>query len=152
MSSVVSEHFENNEAGENILTYYNKVNNVKHFSSMGFWCNRCISVSSGFYSSTDQTVKLTEPMTERDDVKNMTYQVTLKMVKHVILHITSYSLIRLLLQKLPAYKHLGNGIGVNTGATMPEVLVKDNEGSAIYSYSSTATVLVLRIKLQILIN
>lgn len=26
---------------------------------------------------------------------------------------------------------------------MPEVLVKDNEGSAIYSYSSTATALVL---------
>ena len=24
----VSEHFENNEAGENIFTYYNKVNNV----------------------------------------------------------------------------------------------------------------------------
>ena len=41
MSSVVSEHFENNEAGENIFTYYNKVNNVKSTSvPMGFWCNR----------------------------------------------------------------------------------------------------------------
>lgn len=102
MSSVVSEHFENNEAGENIFTYYNKVNNVKALQFQ--WASGVTGVSPSPLASfsTDQTVKLTEPMTERDDVKNMTYQVTLEMVKHVILHITSYSLIRLLLQKLPA--------------------------------------------------
>ncbi|MCQ5238086.1 hypothetical protein, partial [Bacteroides caccae] len=78
MSSVVSEHFEINEAGENIFTYYNKVNNVKALQFQ--WASGVTGVSPSPLASfsRDQTFKLTEPMTERDDVKNMTYQVTLE--------------------------------------------------------------------------
>ena len=143
MSSVVSEHFENNEAGENIFTYYNKVNNVKALQFQ--WASGVTGVSPSPLASfsTDLTVKLTEPMTERDDVKNMTYQVTLENGETCDFAYNIVFINPFVATKATGIKIFGNGIGVNTGATMPEVLVKDNEGSAIYSYSSTATVLVL---------
>lgn len=143
MSSVVSEHFENNEAGENIFTYYNKVNNVKALQFQ--WASGVTGVSPSPLASfsTDQTVKLTEPMTERDDVKNMTYQVTLENGETCDFAYNIVFINPFVATKATGIKIFGNGIGVNTGATMPEVLVKDNEGSAIYSYSSTATTLVL---------
>ena len=143
MSSVVSEHFENNEAGENIFIYYNKVNNVKALQFQ--WASGVTGVSPSPLASfsTDQTVKLTEPMTERDDVKNMTYQVTLENGETCDFAYNIVFINPFVATKATGIKIFGNGIGVNTGATMPEVLVKDNEGSAIYSYSSTATVLVL---------
>ena len=82
-------------------------------------------------------------MTERDDVKNMTYQVTLENGETCDFAYNIVFINPFVATKATGINIFGNGIGVNTGATMPEVLVKDNEGSAIYSYSSTATVLVL---------
>ncbi|WP_217932472.1 PL29 family lyase N-terminal domain-containing protein [Bacteroides caecimuris] len=139
MSSVVSEHFENNEAGEDIFTYYNTVNNV---SALQFqWASGVTGVSPQDPFSTDQTVKLTEPMTERDAVKKMTYQVTLKNGEKCNFAYNIVFINPFVATNATGIKIFGNGIGVNTGATMPEVLVKDNEGSAIYSYSSTALAL-----------
>ena len=57
-----------------------------------------------------------------------------------------YSLIRLLPVLLTGISIYGNGIGENTGATMPQVVVKDNEGSNIYSYNNTSKTLVLSSK------
>ena len=76
MSSVVSEHFANLE-GENIFEYYNKVNNVNALQFQ--WATGITGVTPDPLTSfnTDETVKLTEAMTKRDDVKNMTYKVTL---------------------------------------------------------------------------
>ena len=135
--------FLTSNAGENIFTYYNKVNNVKALQFQ--WASGVTGVSPSPLASfsTDQTVKLTEPMTERDDVKNMTYQVTLENGETCDFAYNIVFINPFVATKATGIKIFGNGIGVNTGATMPEVLVKDNEGSAIYSYSSTATVLVL---------
>ncbi|WP_291593742.1 PL29 family lyase N-terminal domain-containing protein [Bacteroides sp.] len=142
MSSVVSEHFENNEAGENIFTYYKK--DVKNVKAIKFqWASDVTGVDPSSSFSTDQTVKLTAPMTEPDDVKNMTYQVTLVNGEtcdfaYNIVFINPFAA-----TKAAGIKIFGNGIGENTGATMPQVLVKDNEGSAIYSYISASKALAL---------
>ncbi len=63
--------------GENIFEYYNKVNNVNALQFQ--WATGITGVTPDPLTSfnTDETVKLTEAMTKRDDVKNMTYKVTL---------------------------------------------------------------------------
>lgn len=145
MSSVVSEHFANLE-GENIFEYYNKVNNVNALQFQ--WATGITGVTPDPLTSfnTDETVKLTEAMTKRDDVKNMTYKVTL--VNDEICNF-NYNIVFVnpfVAGTTNGISIYGNGIGENTGATMPQVVVKDNEGSNIYSYNNTSKTLVLSSK------
>ncbi|MCS3212142.1 hypothetical protein NXX89_11965 [Bacteroides thetaiotaomicron] len=91
-------------------------------------------------------MKLTEAMTKRDDVKNMTYKVTL--VNDEICNF-NYNIVFVnpfVAGTTNGISIYGNGIGENTGATMPQVVVKDNEGSNIYSYNNTSKTLVLSSK------
>ena len=138
MSSVVSEHFAN-KAGENIFAYYNTVNNV---STLQFqWASGVTGVDPSTSFTTDQTVKLTEPMTERDAVKKMTYKVTLVNGEECDFAYNIVFINPFVAANAAGIRIFGNGVGVNTGATMPQVLVKDNEGAAIYSYVTNALAL-----------
>ncbi|WP_288087549.1 MULTISPECIES: PL29 family lyase N-terminal domain-containing protein [Bacteroidaceae] len=138
MSSVVSEHFAN-KAGENIFAYYNTVNNV---STLQFqWASGVTGVDPSTSFTTDQTVKLTEPMTERDAVKKMTYKVTLVNGEECEFAYNIVFINPFVAANAAGIRIFGNGVGVNTGATMPQVLVKDNEGAAIYSYVTNALAL-----------
>ena len=138
MSSVVSEHFAN-KAGENIFAYYNTVNNV---STLQFqWASGVTGVDPSTSFTTDRTVKLTEPMTERDAVKKMTYKVTLVNGEECDFAYNIVFINPFVAANAAGIRIFGNGVGVNTGATMPQVLVKDNEGAAIYSYVTNALAL-----------
>ena len=145
MSSVVSEHFANME-GENIFEYYNKVNNVNALQFQ--WASGITGVTPDPLTSfnTDETVKLTEAMTKRDDVKNMTYKVTLVNDETCNFNYNIVFVNPFVAGTTNGISIYGNGIGENTGATMPQVVVKDNEGSNIYSYNNTSKTLVLSSK------
>ena len=131
MSSVVSEHFAklNNQ---NIFQYYNTINNV---STLKFkWATGVTGVTPTGEFTTDQTVALAAAMTKRDDVKNMSYKVTLVNGEDCAFNYNIVFINPFVAGSASGIKIYGNGIGVNTGETMPQVLVKDNEGSNIYSY------------------
>lgn len=141
MSSVVSEHFENNDAGQNIFEYYNTVNNAAGLEFQ--WAPNVTGVTPITSFNTDQTVKLTAPMTQRDDVKNMTYQVTLVNGETCDFNYNIVFVNPFVNGTKSGIRIYGNGIGTNVGETMPKVLVNDNEGSSIYSYNSASKALVL---------
>lgn len=139
MSSLLSEHFAN-KGGQNIFGYYNKVNNV---SGLQFkWANGVTGVDPLAAFSTDETVKLTTAMTKRDDVKNMTYTVTLvngetRKFDYNVVFVNPF------VAGATNGISILDGIGENKGDVEPQVLVKDNEGSNIYSYNSSSKALAL---------
>lgn len=140
MSSVVSEHFAKVN-GQNIFAYYNTVNNVKTLDFQ--WAAGVTNVTPNPLTSfnTDQTVKLTAAMTKRDDVKNMTYKVTLINDETCDFNYNIVFVNPFVAGTANAVNINGNGIGENKGETMPQVLVKDNESSTIYSYVTNALAL-----------
>ena len=80
-------------------------------------------------------------MTERDAVKKMTYKVTLVNGEECEFAYNIVFINPFVAANAAGIRIFGNGVGVNTGATMPQVLVKDNEGAAIYYYVTNALAL-----------
>ena len=137
MSSVVSEHFANME-GENIFEYYNKVNNVNALQFQ--WASGITGVTPDPLTSfnTDETVKLTEAMTKRDDVKNMTYKVTLVNDETCNFNYNIVFVNPFVAGTTNGISIYGNGIGENTGATMPQVVVNTSK-TLVLSSKATDT-------------
>ncbi len=139
MSSVVSEHFAKREnedkVWENIFTYYNKVDNVEKLT-FAWTAEKITDVTPIIPFTTDQTVKLTTAMTQRDIVKNMGYTKTL--VNGEECKTFDYNIVFLNPFVAGAAKEVvvEDRIGESTGETMPQVLVKDNSTETIYSYDS----------------
>lgn len=139
MSSNVSEHFKMID-NKNIFEYYNTINNVTDLNFA--WAANTTGVT---YDAAVQEVKLKDAMTEPYEVKNMTYKTTLTNGEYCDFN---YNIVfqNPFVAGTSNAVSINDGIGTNTVATMPQVGVKDNDGAAIYSYSTTSNALVLSSK------
>lgn len=139
MSSNVSEHFKMID-NKNIFQYYNTINNVTSLNLA--WATGTTGVT---YDANAQEVKLNAEMTKPYEVKNMTYRTTLANGEYCDFN---YNIVfqNPFVAGTSNAVSVNDGIGKNTVATMPQVNVKDNDGSAIYSYNSTSKTLVLSSK------
>ena len=148
MSSVVSEHFANNDAGENIFTYYNKDEYVTNVKSIEFnWTVQPDDeVTPAGVHSSDFTVALAKELDTDYIVKNMTLTQTLVNGEECA---TNYDVIFVNPFKAGASEPLAvyaNGVGAQKLSVKPEVLVIDNEDDAIYKYDAKAGDLALTAK------
>lgn len=142
MSSVVSEHFEM-IGGKNIFGYFNTINNVKTLQFQ--WKSGVTGVTPGANQvmETDFTVALDKAMTKGSEVKNMTYKTVLVNGEECNFNYNIVFVNPFIAGNANAVSVYGNGIGENTGETMPQVLVLDNDNDHIYSYDAATDALVL---------
>lgn len=137
MSSYIGEHFKMID-NKDIFQYYNTINNVKALDFA--WGKAYTDVS---YDVNAQEVKLNEPMTKPEVVKNMTYKTTLVNGEECNFN---YNIVfkNPFVGGAASGVSINDGIGKNTVATMPQVLVLDTDKSeTIYSYDAKTKALVL---------
>lgn len=137
MSSKVAEHFSLIN-GKDIFNYYSTVNNTKAISFK--WEDANGVTPSGEFS-TNEELKLSAAMTEKEIVKKMNYKVTLNNNEFCNFSYNVVFVNPFVAGSASLVTIDGNAIGKNTGETKSQVLVLDNSQKKIYSYVGSALAL-----------